>query len=214
VLSVSLFGRAIPLGEFPTGTLKGIGLSDDWRYADVLATKCDYTNTFYDREPRVDITEPPEEMEGTLDFLIASDVFEHVPPPIDRAFVGACKLLKPGGVLVMTVPYAVDGVTLEYFPRLHDFELVPRNGRVDLINTTVDGERETFTDVLMHGGGGLTVEMRHFALPDLIGRLSSAGFGEVVDWRERQAEFDGGAVDFEALPLTGRRSTAALRAGS
>ena len=99
---------------FPDRTdLRGIGLSDDWRYAEKLPSKLSYRNTFYHREPRLDLTDPPEELVGTLDFLIASDVLEHVAPPVERAFENAFRLLKPAGVFILTVPDAPDTSTLQ-----------------------------------------------------------------------------------------------------
>src|SRR5438552_4142478 len=57
-LSVALFGRSLPLPEFPIDKrIKGIGLSDESIYADLLARKLDYTNTFYDVDPRFDVTD-------------------------------------------------------------------------------------------------------------------------------------------------------------
>ena len=54
---MELFGEGLPLPEFPClPAVKGLGLSDQVSYAGTLAGKFDYTNTFYDREPRIDIT--------------------------------------------------------------------------------------------------------------------------------------------------------------
>jgi 2-polyprenyl-3-methyl-5-hydroxy-6-metoxy-1,4-benzoquinol methylase len=47
-----------------------------------LARKFDYVNTFFDGEPRFDITETHPDQYGTYDFIISADVFEHVPPPV------------------------------------------------------------------------------------------------------------------------------------
>ena len=106
------FGQGMSISEFPIRPdLTGIGLTD-CGYAPRLSSKLAYRNTFYDREPRLDITDPPTDLEGTLDFLISSDVFEHVPPPVERAFEGVFRLLKPGGVFVLTVPYLLQGETM------------------------------------------------------------------------------------------------------
>jgi SAM-dependent methyltransferase len=201
VLSNALFGRSLALPEFPDRPeLKGIGLTD-WGYDRGLAGKVEYRNTFYDHEPRLDITDPPEELCGTLDFLISSDVFEHVPPPVERAFEGAFRLLKPGGVFVLTVPYLLEGKTLEHFPTLHDWEL--RDGV--LFNRTADGREEVFEDVRFHGGEGLTVEMRIFSHADVIRQLREAGFVEIEDWRERVPEFGECWFEDHSFPFVARR---------
>src|SRR5689334_12214990 len=77
LLSTELFGGEYLLPDFPTlPAVKGLGLSDQASYAMRLAEKFDYTNTYYDREPRLDITEPHPDRYGTFDFILSSDVFE------------------------------------------------------------------------------------------------------------------------------------------
>jgi hypothetical protein len=125
LLSLALFGRSISLIEFPTNkSIVGIGMSDWSGYAKSLALKFSYTNTFYSREPKLDITHPPA---WTCDFLISSEVFEHVEPPVDRAFVGASRLVKPGGHLILSVPF-VSGKTIEHYPNLATYKVVELGG--------------------------------------------------------------------------------------
>ncbi len=89
LLSVALFGDGRPLADFPTDKgIHGIGLSDWDGYARPLAAKLNYCDTFFQQSPQLDIKDPPEEWRTTFDFVIASDVFEHVAPPIERAFAG------------------------------------------------------------------------------------------------------------------------------
>jgi hypothetical protein len=83
LLSAELLADGLTIPDFPRiGAIKGIGLSDDASYAVPLAGKFDYTNTFYDREPYLDITQPDPKLYGTYDFILSSDVFEHVPAPL------------------------------------------------------------------------------------------------------------------------------------
>ena len=116
LLSVELYGRVLPLPEFPKNKdIKGFGLSDDLLYAIPLAKKFDYANTFYDREPYFDMTASHPEQYGTYDFILSSDVFEHVAPPVERCFDEAFRLLKPNGFLCITVPSTpADVETAEY----------------------------------------------------------------------------------------------------
>jgi len=180
-LSIGLFGKSIPLTDFPEDkSIRGKGMSDWSGYADPLSRKLGYENTFYHQEPFLDITTVPESAFGTLDFLIASDVYEHVPPPVRVAFENAHRLLKPGGVFVFSVPYVLQGTTIEHFPELHEFDTRNEDGRFVLHNVTRDGRRQTFENLNFHGGPGKTLEMRVFSLPDLLAHLKEAGFAKVL----------------------------------
>jgi SAM-dependent methyltransferase len=206
VLSEALFGRNLRLSEFPNRPdLKGIGLSD-WGYDRRLAAKLSYTNTFYDAEPRLDITDPPPELYGTLDFLIASDVFEHVSPPVERALENVHRLLRPGGVFVLTVPYLTEGETREHYPRLHEWEIVDFKGAAVLVNRTTDGRWEVFENPKFHGGHGCTLEMRIFSHSAVIRQLQAAGFDEITDWRDRYLGRDPCWVESHSFPFVARRS--------
>lgn len=181
-VSMALFGMSLPIAQFPhRPDLRGVGLSDWVGYADRLATRLDYTNTFYHTEPMLDIANVPDDMAGTCDFVISTDVFEHVLPPVDLAFQGAKKLLKPGGTLVLTVPFMIEeSETREHFPDLFDFELrTDKAGATRLYNVRRDGGREVFDDLCFHGGPGSTLEMRLFAREGLQRELQQAGFSNI-----------------------------------
>jgi len=170
----------VPLAALPTRRdVVGLGLSDAAAYAVPLAQRFDYTNTWYHTEPRLDIAAIPDARVGTLDFLVASDVFEHVVPPIGRAFRNAHALLKPGGVMIFTVPFSLDADTVEHFPELHDWRIVVEDGRHVLLNRTADGRAQRFADLVFHGGPGSTLEMRLFARDALLRELAAAGFRDV-----------------------------------
>ena len=49
--------------------IRGFGMSDTDIYARVLAEKLDYTNTYYDRDPNLDICNPDPAIFGTYDFI-------------------------------------------------------------------------------------------------------------------------------------------------
>jgi SAM-dependent methyltransferase len=179
-LSVALFGRSIPLPEFPHDpSITGIGLSDWSGYADALAERLGYRNTWFHIEPRVDITAPPEGLLGSLDFLISSDVFEHVPPPVDRAFQGAAALLKPGGWLVLTVPYKLTAETAEHYPEMQDFAVAELGGRRCVVVLNRNGSLMLDPEPVFHGGAGVTLEMRMLSENDVLAHLASAGFEDV-----------------------------------
>ena len=118
--------------------------------------------------------------QGPYDFIISSDVLEHVAPPIGVAFDHLYKLLNPGGFLILTVPFQTDATeTVEHFPNLFEYKLVNRGGHRTLVNTAVNGEEEIFDDPAFHGGEGTTLEMRIFSMGDLLANLKGTGFVEI-----------------------------------
>jgi SAM-dependent methyltransferase len=187
---LELLGSEMALPDVePRPDLHVLGLSDAGPYAVPLAAKFDYENTFFHAEPRLDITAPPRERIGRYDLLIASEVFEHVAPPVARAFEGARTLLKPGGALVFSVPFSLAPDTVEHFPSLHDWSVVRERGRFRLRNRTADGRDETFDDLVFHGGPGSTLEMRLFSRAGLERAFAAAGFTHVRFADESCARF-------------------------
>jgi hypothetical protein len=191
LLSTELFGQSLTLPNFPVWPdIRGIGLSDWIGYAGLLPHKLNYTNTFYHQQPRLDIVAPIDPLlEDSLDFLISSDVFEHVSPPVSRAFDNTYRLLKRNGVLILTVPYTKEGQTQEHFPELHKFEIVSIDGRYILKNVTPDGRNQVFENLIFHGGDGATLEMRLFAESSLKHELTRAGFQDIRFDREPKFEY-------------------------
>jgi SAM-dependent methyltransferase len=158
---------------------KGLGLTDAPSYAKPLARRFDYENTYLHTEPRLDITAVPPERHGLYDFVIASDVFEHVAPPVERAFQGARSLLRPGGIFVFTVPFSLEPETVEHFPDLDAWTIKGEGGARRLYNTTRDGREQVFDALTFHGGDGTTLEMRLFSREALLREFARAGFPRV-----------------------------------
>jgi SAM-dependent methyltransferase len=178
VLTLRLFDKMMVLADLPAQPqLKGIGMSDAHCYANVLEAKFGYTNTYYHCEPLLDIKNPGPQWLGNNDFVISSDVFEHVPPPVQAAFDNLYALLKPGGVVIFSVPFSYEDDTREHYPELHDFKLrQEENSDWVLENITQDGRHQEFRHLFFHGGPGSTMEMRLFSLPALQGHFAKAGF--------------------------------------
>ncbi len=175
-LSTALFGRELPLKEFPRDRkIRGIGLSDWEPIAKVLSKRFDYKNTFFHREPRLDIMSP-DAGAGSYDFIIAADVFEHVPPPVQTAFDNLARLLKPGGFAIFSAPWESTGETLEHFPELFDWQVMKFRGDYVLLNRTRDGRLEAFEHLVFHDGPGATLEIRVFSKDGLLGNCKAAGF--------------------------------------
>lgn len=185
VLSSRLFGEVIPIPDMPgSRSLVGIGISDSPVYARPLGKKFSYTNTFYHKRPRLDITDISSDMRNSADFVITSEVFEHVPPPVETAFKNLFEILKPGGICVFTVPYKNEGPTSEHFPDLHDYRIKGRGENRVLVNRTRQGGEQVFRNLTFHGGKGSTLEMRLFSIDSLLENIRDAGFQDIEIHRQ------------------------------
>lgn len=180
LLSMELFNQTLILADFPKlKAIRGLGMSDKEGYARILAEKFDYTNTQYDREPRMDFTEQHPAQYGTYDFILCADVLEHIAPPVERAIEEASKLLKPHGFLGITIYCNPSDSLREHFPELHEYRVVPLGDTSVLINRRADGALEVRDDVVLHGGTGETLEMREFGATSLKQKLLGSGFRDV-----------------------------------
>jgi SAM-dependent methyltransferase len=166
-LSCELFGCSIPLPDFPANpSIRGIGLTDPAPLAAVLAERFTYRNTYLTAEPRLDIRCDPSPV-GDLDFLIASEVFEHVEPPVMAAFHNAARLLKPSGFLLFTSPWVWDGDPHTAIPELFDWTLARDGERYLIVNRTADGREERFCDMVYDGGPGPSLGRTREHFPNL-----------------------------------------------
>ena len=206
LLSEELLGVPMTLVEFPIlKSIRGIGMSDFPELAEKLAQKLDYTNTFYHQAPRFDVTAPDPADFGRYDFILSTEVMEHVPPPVEDAFSNLFRLLKPDGLLVMTTPYTLGGKTKEHFPELHDFALASLREKTILVNRRSDGSIEVFEDLVFHGGPGSTVEMRVFTGESLRENLLGVGFSSVRVAAENVPEFGIEHAETWSLPIVARK---------
>lgn len=180
-LTMGLYGETRVLRDIPEDEpITGLGFSDAACYAQLLETRFAYLNTQLDAAPVLDVTKE-EDLARYMpaDFVICSDVFEHVAPPVGRAFRNLVSLLRPDGLLVFSVPSYDMARTAEHFPRFHDARIVEFAGGRVLVNRTADGEVETFGDLVFHGGPGATLEMRAFAEAEVLDHLARAGFDRI-----------------------------------
>lgn len=206
LLSLHFSDKSLALPDFPVRRdIAGLDMSGAESYAAGLAAKFDYINTFLHREPMLDITRPDPHWSGRYDFVISSDVFEHVAAPVQTAFANTLMLLKPGGLFLLTVPYTPEGATVEHFPRLHDYRLEQRGARRVLINRTIDHQLEEFGDLVFHGGEGETLEMRVFSREGVIAELQRAGFVDIRIHGDACPEHGIIWTQQWSLPITARR---------
>jgi hypothetical protein len=179
-LSLALFNRSLVISDFPDRKdLVGKGMSDWDGYALPLARKLSYQNTYYHKEPLLDITRISDSDRNSVDFLLSTDVFEHVAPPVSLAFENARAMLRENGAFILSVPYTFSKNTVEHFPNLFDYSIEQRNGRRVLCNRTRNGELEEFDNLVFHGGEGDTLELRVFCESGLLDELHRAGFHDV-----------------------------------
>lgn len=180
LLTLEICGRPTALSDAPTREdIAVIGLSDAAEYALPIAAKYAYENTWFHTAPHLDIANVDPARFGRYDFVVASDVFEHVAPPVARAFANARRLLKADGKFIFTVPFSLEPDSREHYPDLHEWSVTDRAGVWTLSNRTVDGRQQTFTDLVFHGGPGSTLEMRVFSRAALKREFLRAGFARV-----------------------------------
>jgi SAM-dependent methyltransferase len=206
-----LLGRSEPLSSTAPRKLLGAGLSDWEGYAEPLAELFDYTNTFFHCEPRLDICRPGPERLGRYDFLISSDVFEHVPTPVAHAFEGAFAMLRPGGLLVLTVPFGWNPRTVEHYPDLENFKVVELGDRFVVVTQDKHGVFALDTDPVFHGGPGTTLEMRLFSSDDLMADLAAAGFTDIRLHDEAVPEWGIFPRNVYGVPVTASKPANALQ---
>jgi SAM-dependent methyltransferase len=205
-LSLELFGVNLPLPHFPRlKSIRGIGTSDVDEFAARLAEKFDYRNTFYDREPRFDVMRPGGEA-GAYDFVTSSEVFEHVAPPVETAFRNIAEMLKPSGILVLTVPYSLERSTAEHYPDLYEYGFAEVGDSTVLVNRDRAGQIRVFENVVFHTGvTGKALEVREFSEAGLKQALCDAGFGYVRVYSEDYPPFGIVRRESWSLPVAARK---------
>jgi hypothetical protein len=167
----------------------------------MLAERFTYRNTFLHAEPRFDICSDPSPI-GDLDFLIASEVFEHVEPPVERAFHNAAALLKASGVLLMTVPWVWDGS--DPLPELYDWKLHREGEQWIVVSRKADAGIEHFRDLSFDDGPGRSLGHTREHFPQLHEWKLSRDDGA---WSLVNRRADGAIERFENLAFHGGEGT-------
>lgn len=211
LLSRALFGCDIPLTGFPQlKSLRALGISDLPLLAGPFKRLFTYTNTYYHQEPSLDLTAPPPPDLGLFDFIVCSEVLEHVSAPVDRAFHSLACLLKPSGFLILTVPFGLDEHSVDHFPRATSLKVMEVDGKPVAVGHYPDGSYHVHDNLIFHGGHGSTLELRLFCRADLESQLASAGFTHVSFLCEGNESF---GIDFPSpcsLPILASTTHTAL----
>lgn len=189
-LAKYVFHEDVPLSQVKKNkNIRIVGLSDGPTYSAELAKKCHYVNTYYHTEPYLDITDPQEEHIGQYDALISADVFEHVLGHPSHAFRGSNKVLKMGGILILTVPFVNLGDHKEHYPGLQNYtsEQLPDDRWVAHLEYA-GGLNTTEQEPCFHGGPGKTLEVRLFNRARIEEELFWAGFRNIEVHTENMPE--------------------------
>lgn len=138
-----------------------------------------YKNFEFHTEPFLDITKVDDTLESTTEIVTCSEVLEHVQPPINLAFLGLFKLLKPGGWLILSVPHrGTASLHEEHFPIMKNSELI--NEPVQMLRgIDLEGNEREFLELVFHGGAGATLEYRVFSETSLKNYLGESGFKNI-----------------------------------
>ena len=210
MLAIGLFGQSRSLATLPRRPeIVGLGLTDPHCYAEALAAKFAYTNTRLHVPPFLDICAEVGDRRASADFLIASDVFEHIMPPVQRAFDNAWQLLKPGGVFAFSVPWGESASTHEHYPNALQIAPVQHRGEWVVLARNKDGSLTLHENPIFHGGAGFTVEMRLFCRSALVDHFARAGFVD-IEFMECEVPQFGIFYTAWSRPLVARKPAHAL----
>jgi len=164
----------------PRKDVYGLGFSDWEGYASELSRIFNHTETYFHKAPRLDLMDYTSVNSfGQFDYVLCSEVIEHVEPPVIRAFEHLRMLVKNGGVLILSVPFLEGYDTIEHFPHLHNWEVTKDDNVFSLRNTRADHVEEICRGLQFHGGPGAVLEMRIFGEQDLVNRLKYVGFENI-----------------------------------
>jgi SAM-dependent methyltransferase len=177
---VAAFDEQVLKGAPRRPELRGIGFSDPDTYARRLAQSTTYYNSWYHLSGE-DLTDLGTFRGQRYDFVVCSEVMEHVDRPVETSFSTLFELLRPGGVLIMTTPTYEGAATVEHFPPLTHYEVINQAGSWVLRGTAADSVPYEARGLTFHGGEGATLEMRLYAAGDIQRHLDHAGFQSVEE---------------------------------
>lgn len=148
-------------------------MSDHPGFFAYFAKKWEVSNAHLHKFPFLDLFSVPDEAKGSFEFVVCSDVLEHVAGSPRLALEGSWALLRPGGSAVVTVPIADSIATVEHYPGLVEFDI---EEGPSVRWKDVNGVERVDDNPEMHGGDGLVLTFRRYGKADFKDLLSSAGF--------------------------------------
>lgn len=178
----------------PDFSIYSLGMTDDISITTTLPTKFMHVNSFYNQFPKIDLLNLNKESESSFDIVICTDIFEHIPNNIEKAFINLYKLIKKNGLLIFSVPLIrvkeglyelnsdpnkseLNQIHQEYYPGMVKWDHNKKDNSIRWQDSNdkiyVDTEPE------FHGGAGLTLTFRLFSNESVISFLHSVGFRDV-----------------------------------
>ncbi len=156
---------------------RGIGLSDSQVYAELLAMKYSYTNTFYHCEPYLDVESRFSFLEyKPIDFIICNDIIEHTALPPAEVIPILYEALQPGGVLVLCAPTYNLSHHIEKYASFDYYEVEQTAKGYKVNFKSKLGVAFTDNNPCFHGGPGRVLEIRLISEENLRYNLQSVGF--------------------------------------
>ena len=193
----------------PDFSLISVGMSDDLSITKFLPNFTMHTNTLLDSYPELNLLELKPDQVEISDILICSDVLEHVVNNIELSFINLYRILKPNGLLILSVPlikvhekyssrniqnsdFLKTGVR-EYYPNINEW----RHDEItdSIIWTDSSNSVHKMNSPEWHGGIGLTLTFRLFSKDYIVHNLKTVGFGHVSEFRHPDEKYnlqDGG----------------------
>lgn len=156
-------------------SIRGLGTSDDIKIVKQLVNKFDYVNTYYHKGPKLDLTNVDPQWRECAQFVICSDVLEHVPPPTHSALEGLFSVVASGGAAIISIPYTTADATIEFYPELERYEVEGNQ----VVWHDSNGVRHIDDSPEFHGGAGQTLAFRVWSLAKFEEALLRVGFSQI-----------------------------------
>jgi hypothetical protein len=162
-LSLEIYGDlACPLIERDMRKdVRVLGISDNEEYATLLTSKFEYLNTFFHREPYLDICDIEccaRYQENRV--VICSDVIEHSRLGPMAVIRNQLTMLAQGGVIILSAPTFEMDDSIEWYGALRSYSVEGNGDRPRLRWVNLRGQEFLDPDPIFHGGAGAAVELR------------------------------------------------------
>ena len=211
----------------PRKNLRVLGISDHEKCASELERVFDYTNTYFHKNPHLDICDL-EALAAFQDYdmVICSDVIEHTIKSPAHTVPNLVSMLRPGGALVLSTPTFQIPSSIEWYGGLREFSVERVEEAFQVHWLDIRGQTNIDRKPIFHGGAGTTLEMRVIAHEKLVNIARGSGtFFEVIEFipewgyswqRHRERAYLEGEADGRIMVIrkqSGRSNAAAGHPG-
>jgi hypothetical protein len=197
------------LKTYPDFSLSSVGMSDDVSITRFLPQFTMHTNTSLDSYPKLNLLELKPDQVEICNILICSDVLEHVVNNIELCFINLYRILKPNGLLILSVPLV--RVQEKYSSRNIQNSDFLKTGMQEYYPNITEWKHDEITDSILwtdsnnsvhrmkspewHGGVGLTLTFRLFSKNYIVRNLNTVGFRHIDEYKHPNEKYnlqDGG----------------------